>query len=458
MKPPLRADLVLRGGTILTIDDGARVIVDGVVAVHGNRIAAVGTSADVGPVEADVSIDCSDTLVIPGLVDTHTHLFQSGATGLGDGLPVIEWLQRAMWPYAIGLDTEGAAAMSALGAVRALRAGTTSVLDHHYAPTSAEATLAVADAIERVGLRGVVARGMLGDPVEEFPVPPSLRPYSTADELTITRECMNERGPDSVVSIWPGPGSVHAADPEMLVGAAKLARDHSCRWHTHTNESRKAVDRFKQVRGEAPVSWMSGLGILATSTHAHAIHLTHDEVELLGDAAGVAHCPISNAQLGSGVAPVRRLISAGGLVGLGTDGAAVGARGILECAKAMVHHQRITAGDPTVMTAHDAIATATRHGADLLGVPAGRIAAGYLADLVVIELSADEIWPIDDPVVALITLATERDVRDVVIGGRIAVRARLIATVDETEVMRVARGAADCDSGTPHQYRSTRRR
>lgn len=441
MTPPLRADVVLRGGILVTVDDSARVITDGVVAIDGDRIAAVGTSTEVGPVEAKTVIDCSDTLVIPGLVDAHTHLFQAAAAGLGDGLPVIEWLQRAIWPYAARLDTSGAAAVSALGAARALRAGTTTVLDHHYAPTSAEATMAVADAIEHVGLRGVVARGMLGDPVDEFPVPPPLRRYSNADEIAITNECMNERGAESAVAIWPGPGNVHAAHPEILVAAAELATTHSCRWHTHTSESRHVVGRFSAVRGSPPVMWMSRLGVLSNSTHAHAIHLDDDELDLLGTSAGVAHCPVSNAYLGSGVAPVRRLTDAGARISLGTDGAAVGARGILECMKAMVHLQRITSMDPTIMTAHEALAAATRHGADLLGIPAGRIAEGFLADLVVVELPANTIWPIDDPANALVTLATERDVRDVLVGGRVAVQSRRCVHVDEADVLGTARGS-----------------
>lgn len=437
-----RADVVLRGGTVVTVDDDRRVIPDGVVMIVGDRISAVGTREELGDVVATTTIDCTDTFVLPGLVDTHTHLFQSAAAGRGDGLPVVEWLQRSMWPYAATLDATAATALAALGAVRSLRAGTTAVLDHHYAPTSAEATLGVADSIDRVGLRGAVARGMLGDPVEQFPVPPPLRAYSTADEIAITSACMSDRGPNAMVSVWPGPGSVHAADPAVLVAAAELAAVHACRWHTHTNESRPAVDRFTALRGAPPVVWLHELGALGASTHAHGVHLTDDELALLADTAGLAHCPVSNAYLGSGVARIRSLIDGGTLVGLGTDGAAVGGRGVLECAKSMLHHQRIVAGDPTVMTAHESLAAATRNGADLLGLPAGRIEVGLLADLVVVELSSEATWPFEDPVVALVSLATERDVRDVVVGGRTVVRDRTCTRVDESDILAAARDLA----------------
>lgn len=435
MSTSLRADLVLRGGTVLTMDDERRVIDNGVVVIDGERIIAVGTSEGVGDVTARATIDCAGSIVIPGFVDTHTHLFQAPAAGRRTDLPVLEWLRRSMWPYAQSLTGADAADAARFGAMRALRAGTTTVLDHHYAPTDTAAVLAVADAIEQVGLRGVVARSMLGDPVPDFPSPPGLRPYSTAEELVIIEECMAERGAGRRVRVWPGPGSAHAAHPEVLIAAEHLAASHGCRWHTHTSESAVATETFRRRHGASPVEWLESHGLLTHGTHAHAIHVSADDIDALARSSGVAHCPVSNASLASGVAPAHPMRVAGVAVGLGTDGAAVGARGVLECAKLMLLQQRVAAGDPSVITAHDVLTAATRVGADVLGLDTGRIESGRLADIVVVRLDEQCRWPIDDPTVALVTLATERDISDVIANGVRVVAAGCFTHLDEIEVL-----------------------
>nr|MBA3908042.1 amidohydrolase family protein [Pseudonocardiales bacterium] len=203
-----RASLLLTGGIVVTMDDDRRVLDGGVVAVRENRIVAVGRAADLAGWTADEVVDCRAKAVLPGFVDGHTHLYQSLVRGLGEGLSIVPWLREFMWPYSIALSAQDAVAGARLGALEAVRSGITTVVDHHYAQTDVATTLAVADAIEQAGLRGAVARGMVGERSEiaaRRGQPPALFRYGLADEVAITAEAMQHRPSGSRVEIWPAP-------------------------------------------------------------------------------------------------------------------------------------------------------------------------------------------------------------------------------------------------------------
>ncbi|MFE9854549.1 amidohydrolase family protein [Streptomyces sp. NPDC005780] len=181
------------------------------MAVDGHRPVDVGPTTDlVARWRLRRTVDCRGSAVLPGFTDAHTHLFQSLARGIGDGPAIGRWLNEFMWPYAIHLDSEDARIAARLGAVEAARAGITTVVDHHYAPSDPETVLAVADAIDEIGLRGAVARGMLGDRTavaEARGLPTALYRYSTDQELELTRQCMAARGAASMVRVWPAPAA-----------------------------------------------------------------------------------------------------------------------------------------------------------------------------------------------------------------------------------------------------------
>ena len=165
---------------------------------------------------------------MPGLTDGHTHLFQTLGRGMGDGLSLVPWLRRFMFPYAKTITGEIAAAGAQLGALQAALSGTTMVVDNHYGPTDTETTLAVADSIESVGIRGAVARGIFGDPNrggEIMGVAPELFPWSNDEELTITRECMDARPSGSQVEVWPGPENIVYVTPEKNLEILRWLRD-----------------------------------------------------------------------------------------------------------------------------------------------------------------------------------------------------------------------------------------
>lgn len=184
--------LLLSGAQVVTVDDARAVHTDGAVAVDGNRVVDVGPTADlVARWRPHRTVDCRGSAVLPGFTDAHTHLFQSLARGIGDGMAIGRWLNEFMWPYAIHLDAEDARVAARLGAVEAAGAGITTVVDHHYAPSDPETVLAVADAIEEIGLRGAVARACSGT------VPPSPRHAACRPPSTATAPTRNSTSPGS---------------------------------------------------------------------------------------------------------------------------------------------------------------------------------------------------------------------------------------------------------------------
>jgi 5-methylthioadenosine/S-adenosylhomocysteine deaminase len=349
-----------------------------------------------------------------------------------------------MWPYAGAISRHETEIAAHLGAIEAARAGTTAVLDHHYGRTDVETTLAVASAIETVGLRGVVARGMAG-PLTEIGarqgLPAASFPYGAQEELDLTRECMEARPPGSRVAVWPGPINVVYTDRGLLRDAVGLAEDMGTGWHTHFCAPAGDPALYREAYGVAPAEWLHGEGLLGPrATLAHATWLEDGDVELLGGSSScVAHCPLSNQYVPYGVMRLRDLRDRGATVGLGTDGSACGHRqDMFEQMKLMILMHRVHALDPRVTGAAEALELATREGARLIGIDAGSLAAGKLADVTVVDLGAPHLTPVSDPLSSVVYAAHGTDVWMTVVGGRVIFEGGACTTVDEAEVLREA--------------------
>jgi len=445
---PSACDLLVTGGCVLTVDDDRSVLDPGAVAITGDRITAVGPADDFAGWRAARVIDARRRAVIPGLVDCHNHLFQALARGLGEGLSIWPWLCEFMWPYSIAMTPEDARVAATLGAIEAVRAGTTAVIDNHYAPTDAATTLAVADAIEGVGLRGALARGIVGAKTEvaaRRALPDALFRYHPDEEIEITRACMVERPPGSTVSVWPAPLNLAYVDQDLVRRAVALARELGSHWHTHCSEGQKDPASYLEAYGIRPVEWLHREGLLdERATLAHAIWIDDREVRLIGEAgAGTAHNPTSNAYLASGHMRLRELRDAGGVVGLGTDGPSCGHRqDLFECMKQTMSIQRLHALDPSVVRCEEVLELATREGARLAGIDAGVLAAGKLADLVVVRLDRPHLQPLHRAVAAVVYSAAPGDVEYTVCGGRVAFENGRCTLVDEDAAIEAAQDRA----------------
>jgi 5-methylthioadenosine/S-adenosylhomocysteine deaminase len=445
---PRACDLLLTGGAVVTVDDERRVIDPGAIAVAGDRIVAVGTPAELRHFRAARTIDTSGQAITPGFVDCHNHMFQLIARGLGEGMDLWPWLANFIWPLSTQIRPEEAAAAARLAAVESARAGFTAVTDNHYAPTDVDTTLAVAQALETVGLRGVVARGMMGEPTavaRKGGLAGEMFRYSTDEELDITRACMEMRPPGSRVAVWPAPENIIYCDQDLIRQSVALAREFGAGWHTHCSEVRTDPDYYLEFYGIRPVHWLADEGLLGQgATIAHGIYLEDGEVEAIGSTAtGVAYCPASHQYIGLGVMRLRDLRLAGGVVGLGTDGASGHRQDPFEQMKMAVLLQRVHALDPAAATAEEALELATREGARYLGIDAGQIAAGRLADLAVIDLQRPHLTPRHRAVSALVYSATPADVVMTIVAGEIVYENGACTRVDEAEVMSEAQARAE---------------
>lgn len=446
---PKRCDLLLTGATVITVDDARNVHLPGAVAVSGSRIVAVGTASELADWRADTVIDCGGRAVLPGFVDGHNHLSQALARGLGEGMSIVPWLCEFMWPYSIAMTREDAVAAARLGAVEALRAGTTTVIDNHYAPSDAATTLAVADVIEDAGLRGAVARGVIGERTAiaaRRGQPSGLFRYGNADELAITREAMQHRPRGSKVEVWPAPLNLTYVDQEVVRGCVELAAEFDTRWHTHCCESSGDPTSYVEEYGLRPVQWLDKEGLLDhRATLAHAIWLDEHEIEQVGAAgAGVAHNPASNAYLASGTIRLRELRKHGATVALGSDGPSCGHRqDLFEAMKLSIFAQRLATLDPTAARAEDALVLATREGARYAGIDAGVLEPGRLADIIVVDLDRPHLRPLHRAVSSLVYAARGSDVETTIVGGRIVYDKGRCLLVDEEAAMAQAQYRAE---------------
>ncbi len=448
IEQPAVCDLLLDGGTLVTLDPARPVIEDGAVAITGDRITAVGDRKEVGQPPAQRVVRCDGRLIMPGLIDCHNHLFQTLGRTLGEGLPGWEWLRRFMWPYAARITPQDTVAAVYLGAVEAALVGTTSLLDHHYGRTDHETTLAVADAIEAVGLRGVVARGVTG-PYTEMAQRQGLprRVFGTThqEELEVTQACIRARPPGSRVAVWPGPINAVYTDQQLLISAVELARSYGTRWHTHLSAPRSDPPAYRETYGMRPAAWLHSQGLLGPeAVLAHATWLDRQEIEMIGaTGTAVVHCPLSNQYVPYGVMPMRRLLQAGATVGMGTDGSACGHRqDLFENMKMLVLMHRLADLDPGASNAAEALSIATLGGAAALDIEAGRLVPGALADVIVIDTNRAHLAPVHDPRSALVYSVRGSDATMNIVDGRIIVEDGRCTKVDQAEVISEARGRA----------------
>ena len=440
-------DLVLSGGTVVTLDGDRRVLEPGAVAVSGDRIVAVDAADRVDASGARRVIDCRGCVVLPGFVDCHSHLAQVLIKSLGEGLTTWDWLSTLTFPVVDSVTRDEVVAGTRLAALEAVRAGITCVVDNQYMPPDPETTVAVAGAIESVGIRGAVARGMTGTS------PPAMafresgaRPnyYSTGEELSIMTDLLSGWSNYRLVALWPGPLNIAFNDQDMIAGSVELARRFGTRWHTHCCESRGDPGVYLQAYGTTPIAWLQREGLLGPeATLAHAIWVTPGEVAMLADTgAAVAHNPVSNAYLGVGTMSLLEMLDAGVVVGLGTDGPAVGHRqDPFEVMKQAVLVHRALAVDPSVITSETVLEAALLGGAEFTGFDVGVLAPGRLADMAVIDVTGPSCVPSQKTATTVVNSVTGANVRTVVVDGRVVVDDARCVTVDEQEVIEEAERA-----------------
>ncbi len=419
-------ELLVCGGTVLTLEPGAEPILNGAVALAKGRIVAVGPAEDLLEQGRQNNVlDASGCLILPGLVNTHSHLAMTLLRGLADDLPLKTWLEKHIWPAeAEHMTREAVRVGTRLAAAEQLLAGVTTTTDMYFFDDE------VGDVLAEIGMRAVVAESLL-----DFATPRCSGPDEMIEKQ---RELIEKFREHPLITPSVAPHSPYTVGAANLVREAELAEEYGVPLQIHLAETRWEVEKLLADKGVSPVRYLADLGVLSEKTvAAHCVHLSPEDIATLAELeVGVAHNPVSNLKLGSGVAPVPALLEAGVKLGIGTDGTA--SNNTLDVLRDMqvaaLLHKGVS-GEPTVLPAAEALRLATVGGAQVLGLAdrIGTLAEGMEGDLICIDTTGAHATPLYDPFSHLAYAARSADVRHVLVQGKILVRDRKLQTVDLDE-------------------------
>jgi 5-methylthioadenosine/S-adenosylhomocysteine deaminase len=411
------ANLLIRARWVVPVEPAGAVLDDHAVAVRDGKIEAVLPAAAATARFPDYPVqDLPGHVLIPGLVNAHTHAAMSLMRGLADDLPLMRWLEEHIWPAeARHISREFVRDGTLLACAEMLRAGITCFNDMYFFPDAA-----VEAALES-GMRSV--HGLI---VIEFA---SAYASDPADYLRKGLALRDRYRDEPLVSFCLAPHAPYTVSDATFRQIAALAAELDLPVHVHLHETVDEIERSLTEHGTRPLERLRRLGLLGPTLIAvHAVHLDEREIELLArHACSVVHCPSSNLKLASGFAPIAALIAAGVNVALGTDGAASNNRlDVLQEMRSAALLAKAVARDASVVPAHAALHAATLAGARALGIEAivGSIVPGKSADLVALDLRAPELFPCYDPVSQLVYAAGREHVTHVWVGGLLLLRER----------------------------------
>lgn len=423
--------LVVTNGTVVTMDGGGRVLSAGAVAVDGREIVAVDAAPAIAAAyRAAETVDAGGGVIMPGLINTHTHAPMVLYRGLADDLALMEWLEQYIFPAEAKTATpEFVRAGTRLAALEMIRSGTTTYADMYYFEEE------IARETRAAGLRAV-----LGQTIIQFPSPDSATP---AEALARAERFIQAFANDDLIVPAVAPHSIYTLDAASLKAARALATRTGAPVLIHLAETRDEVRIAREKFNQTPVAYLEALGFLGPRTlAAHGVHLTPDDIATLRRrGVAIAHNPESNMKLASGTAPVPGLRAAGVDVGLGTDGAA--SNNDLDMFEAMRQAallHKLTSEDPRALPAGDVLAMATREGARALGLDRtiGSLEPGKLADLIVVSLASARQTPMYDPLSHLVYTTRGDDVRTTIVNGRVLMKDGAVRTLDEAAVLAEA--------------------
>ena len=433
-------DLLVLGRTVLTLEEGASPIDGGAVAIADGRIVEIGSASSLLEKAPTCEVlDAGNCLVMPGLVNTHSHLAMSLLRGLADDLPLKTWLEDHIWP-AEGqhMNREMVALGTRLAAAEQLLGGITTTTDMYFFAD------AVCEVLAEAGMRGVIAESLIDAATPRC---------ATPEEMAIKQRELCEAWRNHPL-ITPSiaahaPSTVCAAN---LVKEAELADEFGVPLQIHLSETRWEVETSIESKGASPVAYLEDLGFLSEQVvAAHCVHLDHKDIGILAEnGVGVSHNPVSNLKLASGIAPIPAMLEAGVRLGLGTDGAA--SNNTLDLLRdlqiaAMLH--KSISGDPTTLPAKTVLSAATTGGAQILGLGdrVGVLRPGMEADIACFSLDHAHATPFYDPWSHMVFAARASDAHHVVVRGKVVVRDRRLLTMDLDEIRTKATEAARRISG-----------
>jgi 5-methylthioadenosine/S-adenosylhomocysteine deaminase len=438
-----KADLLVTNGILLTLVPGARPVTNGAIAISEGRIAALGKTPEIENLyEAPKTIDAHGCLIMPGLVNAHTHAAMTCYRGMADDLPLMEWLTQFVFPAEAKSDGDQVYWSTLLACAEMIRSGTTTFCDMYLFEDR------VADAAKKAKIRAVV-----GEVLYDFPSPH----YGPIERgLEFTESLIKGWQKDPLITIAIEPHALYTCSPDLLKKCRNLADRYGTPLITHLSENQGEVEEVMKKYGRRPLDHLENIGLLSSPLIAcHCVWLTEEEMDLLARRkVRVVHNPESNMKLASGVAPVPDLLARGVAVGLGTDGCASNNNlDLFQEMDSAAKLHKVHRLDPTVMPSQTVLEMATLGGARVLGMEKeiGSLEAGKKADVIVLELNRPHLQPVYNLVSHLVYSATGADVRDVIIDGKPVMENRRLLTLDEEEIVgkagewgRKIRPISDC--------------
>jgi len=426
-----KADLLVAGGTVVTMDAQKRVIEDGAVAVRGDTIVGVGPRTEIeAQFDATKIIDARGTLILPGLINGHAHAAMSLFRGIADDLALDEWLQKYIFPAEARNVTEDFVTWGTrLGVLEMLRGGITTYADMYYFED------AVARATKEAGMRGV-----LGETIIDFPAPDN---KTLAQTFQYTQEYLSHWKGDTLITPAVAPHSIYTCSEKTLQDSAALARRNGAPILIHIAEAPFELQQSREKHGATPVAYLERIGLLGPDVvGAHCVWVNAADVATLAHfGVGCINNPSSNMKTAAGVMPVIDMLAAGEPVGLATDGAASNnSQDLFEEMDLAAKLQKITRMDPRALPAEQVVEMATIGGARALHLDkqVGSLETGKKADFILIDTSTPHATPMYNVYSELVYALKASDARTVVIAGRLVMEDRRLLTLNEPEILAKA--------------------
>jgi 5-methylthioadenosine/S-adenosylhomocysteine deaminase len=428
--------LILTGGIVVTMDPASRVISPGAVAIDGRNIAAVDTPTAIASRYASQTvIDTSGQVVMPGMINTHTHAPMVLYRGLADDLALMDWLQKYIFPAeAKTVTPDFVRAGTRLAVLEMIESGTTTYADMYYFEEE------IARVTRDAGLRGV-----LGQTIIQFPVADAKTPR---EELARTESFIKEFANDDLIVPAVAPHSMYTLDSETLKAARGLADRARVPVLIHLSETSDEIKTSTEAHKATPTAYLQNLGFWGPRTvAAHGVWLSPADIAILArNHVAVSHNPESNMKLASGAAKVSDMQRAGIVVSLGTDGAASNNDlDMFEAMRQAAFLAKLQTSDPRAVPARKALEMATIDGARALGMETliGSLEAGKRADVIAVSMTAARQTPMYDPLSHLVYVTRGDDVTTTIVNGRVLMRERKVLTLDESRVLSDARALAE---------------
>jgi len=421
---PNAIDLIIAGDYVVTMDADGNVIRDGAIAIDDGLIIAIGSATEINEqFTANGNLEGDNRIVMPGLINGHSHAAMTLLRGVADDLALMDWLNNYIFPAEVEfVDAEFVRIGTELACWEMIRGGTTTFVDMYYYPD------VIAQVVEQCGLRAFVSATVIDQRSPDA--------ESAADSLTKGKAFIdNWKGRNSRIMPIYGPHANYTLNVEQLIATRAAANDAGVPISIHMSESPFELQYSKQTYGKTSIDLFESIGFLDGPTiGAHVVWPTEDEIRILAERkVGVIHNPTSNMKIASGISPVTDMLNAGVLVGLGTDGAASNNDlDMWEEMRLASFLQKVDKMDPEVMSASTVLRMATSGGAEAIGIRdrVGALEVGMRADVIQVAFDDVHFVPTYDVISHLVYVADEQDVASVTVDGRLLMRDGEFMTID----------------------------